>query len=164
VIAHENKEAVMSRIETSVEIDRPVAEVFTYLTDLRNAKEWSTEVVDVTYDGELAEGSTGTDVRTMGRKEIVMPWVVTSFDAPQRLALAYEQPFPFDAMFTFQPTDRGTRVTCVTDLHPRGWWRLLAPIIAREARKADQVQFAKVKAILESSDRTAAVTSERSAT
>jgi hypothetical protein len=37
----------------------------------------------------------------------------------------------------------------MTDLKPSGWWRLLTPIIAAEGRKADQTQFAKVKAILE---------------
>ena len=154
----------MARISTSIEIERPVAEVFAYLTDLRNATEWSSEVVDVTYDGELAEGSTGSDTRRMGRKELVMPWRVTTFAAPNRLAMSYEQPFPVDATFSFEPTDHGTRVTCVTDLHPRGWWRLLAPVLAWEGRKADQVQFAKVKAILESSDRTALAVPERSAT
>lgn len=41
----------MAKIETSVHIARPVAEVWGYLTDLRNEKEWSTEVVDTTYSG-----------------------------------------------------------------------------------------------------------------
>ena len=154
----------MARISTTIEIERPVAEVFEYLTDLRNAKDWSTEVVDVSYHGELAHGTTGSDTRTMGRKELVMPWRVTTFDEPSRVTLSYEQPFPFDATFSFEPTDRGTRVTCVTDLHPRGWWRLLGPVMAWEGRKADRVQFAKVKAILESADRTAGTTHERTAT
>jgi uncharacterized protein YndB with AHSA1/START domain len=46
----------MARIETSVVIARPQEDVFAYLTDLRNAMEWSTELVDVAYDGELSEG------------------------------------------------------------------------------------------------------------
>ena len=139
----------MAHIETSIVIDRPQRDVFEYLTDLRNAKEWSTEVVDVSYDGELSEGSTGADTRKMGRKEIVMPWRITSFDPPSRVVIEYEAPFPITACFSFAPSGSGTRVTCVTDLYPRGMWRLLSPMIAREAAKADEVQFRKVKAILE---------------
>ena len=139
----------MARIETSVVIARPPQEVFAYLTDLRNAKEWSTELVDVMYDGELAEGTTGSDTRKMGRKEIVMPWRVTSFDSPNRLVIAYERPFPMTAEFSFQAREGGTRVTCATQLRPRGFWRLLAPVLAWEGKKTDEIQFNKVKAILE---------------
>jgi len=146
----QTKEVAMPRIKTSLEILRTQQETFDYLTDLRNAPEWSTEVVDVTYDGELGEGTTGKDVRKMGRKEMVMPWEVTTYDAPRRIVFEYGPPFPATADFSFEATARGTLVTCYTDLRPRGWWRLLAPIMAKEARKADEVQFAKVKAILES--------------
>jgi uncharacterized protein YndB with AHSA1/START domain len=139
----------MARIETSVVIKRPQQDVFEYLTDLRNAKEWSPEVVDVSYDGELSEGSRGADTRRMGRKEIVMPWRVTSFEPPSQIVLDYERPFPITARFSFTASASGTRVTCETDLHPKGWWRLLMPMMVREARKADEIQFQKVKTILE---------------
>lgn len=35
------------------------------------------------------------------------------------------------------------------DLRPRGFWRLLGPLIEREGRNSDQAQFQKVKQILE---------------
>lgn len=139
----------MARIETSVVIDRPQPDVFEYLTDLRNAKEWSSEVVDVIYEGELSQGSRGADTRKMGRKEIVMPWRITSFDPPSQVIIEYERPFPITARFSFAASGSGTLVTCATDLHPRGWWRLLTPMMTREAGKADEIQFQKVKAILE---------------
>lgn len=40
----------MRPIETSVTIARPPEEVFAYLTDLHNAKDWNTEVIDVKYE------------------------------------------------------------------------------------------------------------------
>jgi uncharacterized protein YndB with AHSA1/START domain len=137
-------------VETSVEIARPQEEVFAYLTDLKNAKEWSTEFVDVTYDGELAEGTTGADTRRKGGKEIVMPWTITAFDPPHRVVFEYTAPFPVTADFSFRPTDAGTVVTCSMDLRPTGFWRLLGPLLAREGRTSDQAQFQKVKQILES--------------
>jgi hypothetical protein len=36
----------------------------------------STEFVEVTYDGDLTEGTTGVGTRRMGRRNVVMPWSV----------------------------------------------------------------------------------------
>jgi uncharacterized protein YndB with AHSA1/START domain len=140
------------QVETSVEIARPQEEVFAYLTDLENAKEWSTEFVDVTYDGELGQGTTGADIRRMGRKEVVMPWTITAFDPPSRVVFEYTAPFPVTAHFSFKPTGSGTLVTCSMDLRPRGFWRLLGPLLAREGKKTDRAQFEQVKRILESGE------------
>jgi uncharacterized protein YndB with AHSA1/START domain len=139
----------MSRIKTSIEIRYPQKETFGYLTDPRNAIEWSTELVAVTYDGDLTEGTTGVDTRKMGRKEIVMPWTVRAYEPPHRIVFEYGRPFPATAEFSFRATHDGTIVTCDTKLRPRGFWRLLVPIMVREARKTDEVQFRKVKEILE---------------
>lgn len=139
----------MPKIETSIEIARPQEEVFAYLTDLENAKRWSIEPVDVTYYGELAEGTTGVDARKLGWKEIAMPWTITVFDPPNRVVMEYTAPFPITSALSFQPTGTGARVTCSMDLRTRGFWRLLGPLLAREGRKSDQAQFQKVKRILE---------------
>jgi len=140
----------MARIRTEVHIDRSQEEVFAYMTDLHNALEWATELVDVTYDGELARGTTGEDIRRMGRKELRMPWKVTAFEPPHEVTFEYGPPFPATARFTVERSGRGSVLRCVTELRPRGLWRLLAPAMAIEARKTDRVQFEKVKDILES--------------
>jgi uncharacterized protein YndB with AHSA1/START domain len=75
----------MAHIRTSIVIDRPVDETFAYLTDPRNATEWSTELVAVAYDGDLTEGSTGLDTRRMGRRVVEMPWVVAAYERPERI-------------------------------------------------------------------------------
>jgi uncharacterized protein YndB with AHSA1/START domain len=141
---------VVAKIETSVEIARPVAEVWEYLTDLRNEKEWSTEVVDTTYSGPIQLGATGTDTRRWGKKVVKWDWKVTAYEAPRRLTLTFGPPMNAVADFTFEPTTQGTRLTCTTTLKPSGWTRLIAPLIAAEGRSADQKQFAKAKEILES--------------
>lgn len=142
----------MARIVTSVDIDRPIATVWDYLTDLHNAKDWSTEVIETAYSGPLRLGSTGVDTRRWGNKEVKWDWKVTAFDPPELLALTYGPPLNAVASFNFEATSNDTtRVSCTTDLKPSGWWRFLTPMIAAEGRKADEAQFAKVKAILEGS-------------
>lgn len=146
----ERKEMIMVHISTSVVIRRSREETFDYLTDIRNAKEWSVELVDVAYDGDLRQGSTGVDTRQVGRKQTSMPWVVTAYERPERIVFEYGGQFPATADFDFHAEDGGTRVTCNTDLRLRGVWRLLAPVFAAEAGKVDRAQFDRVKAILES--------------
>ena len=150
----------MAHIKTSIRIERPLDETFVYLTDPRNAKEWSSELVDVTYDGDLTEGSTGTDTRRMGRKVVVMPWVVTAYERPERIVFEYGRPFSATAEFSFRAHEGSTMVTCDTELRPHGLRRMLAPVMAAEARKVDEVQFQKVKEILEA--RSASKNSKRS--
>ena len=46
----------MARISAAAEIDRPISAVWESLTDLHNAKDWSTEVVETSYSGPLRLG------------------------------------------------------------------------------------------------------------
>ncbi len=149
----------MVHIRTTIVIRRPQEETFEYLTDLRNAKEWATELVDVTYDGELRLGATGVETRRRGSKEFRLPWTVTEYERPERLVLEFGPPLPATAEFTFRPEPGGTRFSCDTDLRLRGLWRLLTPVLAAEARDIDAAQFQKAKEILES--RSATVESEQ---
>lgn len=142
----------MARISTAVEIDRPISDVWAYLTDLHNAKDWSTEVVETSYSGPLGLGATGVDTRMWGKKQVKWDWEVTEYEPPRLLQLTYGPPLNAVASFGFEEIARQrTRVSCDTDLAPSGWWRLMTPIITMEGRKADETQFAKVKAILEGS-------------
>lgn len=142
----------MARISTAVEIDRPISEVWAYLTDLHNAKDWSTEVVETSYSGPLRLGATGVDTRVWSKKEVKWDWRVTQFEPSRLLELTYGPPLNAVAKFGFEEiAPERTRVSCDTDLAPSGWWRLISPLIVTEGRKADQTQFAKVKAILEGS-------------
>ncbi len=142
----------MKPIVTTTVINRPIDEVFDYLTDLDNAPSWSVDLVEVHYDGALREGATGVDVRRLGGKLVEMPWTVTAFARPRTVVLAYTRPLAATATFLLESAEGGTRLTCRTQLAPRGAWRLLAPVIAREARRTDATQFAHVKRILETPD------------
>ena len=143
----------MAKIVTTLDIERPVETVWKYLTDLHNSKDWSTEVVDTVYSGPIRLGATGVDTRRWGKRELKMNWEVTEYEPPRSMTLNYGPPLNAVADFTFEPVaTETTRVTCSTTLKPTGWMRLLAPIIAVEGRKADEKQFAKAKAILESAD------------
>ena len=144
----------MTAIKTTVQIDRPRPEVFAYLTDPRNATEWSTELLRKTVDGDrIALGTTGVDeLRSLGRV-LVAPWEVTEYLPPGSFVIEFGGAFSATARFSFEETESGasTVMTCVTDLHPRrALLRMLAPLIAIDARRADEAQFRRAKEIIES--------------
>ncbi|HLF59562.1 MAG TPA: SRPBCC family protein [Acidimicrobiia bacterium] len=139
----------MAKISTTLEINRPIDEVFEYLSNVDNAQEWSTGLVEVTRDGPIRLGATGTDVRMMGRKRLELPWTITVFEPHHRVLVEYTKPFPMSAGFTFEATEAGTQVSCETTMKPTGFWRLLVPLMARMAANTDRAQFEKAKQILE---------------
>lgn len=145
----------MVHLKTSIVIRRTPEETFDYITDLRNAMEWATELVDIAYDGDLRLGSTGVEIRRRGKGEFTWPWTVTAYERPHRVVLEYGSPYPAVADFTFAGDPEGTRFTCDTELRLEGIWRMLSPVVAAEARRVDAAQFKKVKEILESQDTTA---------
>jgi uncharacterized protein YndB with AHSA1/START domain len=140
----------MPNVTTTLEIERPIDEVFDYLTNVDNAPQWTVGLVEVSHDGPIRLGGTGSDLRIMGKKQVVMPWKVTVFEPPYRALFEYSEPFPMSADFVMEQTATGTRVACAMTMKPTGWWRLLAPLMAREGAKTDRAQFEKVKRILES--------------
>lgn len=65
----------MPKVTTSVEINRPIDEVFGYMSNLDNL-EWTIGLIEVSHDGPLRAGARGADVRLMGGWEVTMPWTV----------------------------------------------------------------------------------------
>ncbi|WP_187432730.1 SRPBCC family protein [Agromyces mariniharenae] len=144
----------MTEIKTTIQIDRPRSEVFAYLTDLRNAPEWSTELLRRTFDGDDVElGTTGVDeLRALGRV-LVTPWEVTEYLPPESIEIEFGGALSATSHFSFEEAESGasTLMTCVTDLHLRGaLLRLLTPLVAMDARRADEAQFRRAKEIIES--------------
>lgn len=139
----------MTRVVTTIDIERTPEDVFAFLSDLDNAPLWTVDLIEVRHNGPLHLGARGVDVRLVNKKPTEMPWEVVGFDPPHILALSYSEPLPATATFTMETIPGGTRVTCDTTLTLKGAYRLMAPLIAKEARTTDEEQFRRAKAILE---------------
>jgi uncharacterized protein YndB with AHSA1/START domain len=70
------------RVEESIEIDKPVEEVFDYLFEIENFPEWSAPAIDVRKDpaGTPKEGDTFTVVVTFLGRRLELPYEVTDYD------------------------------------------------------------------------------------
>src|SRR5436309_11272879 len=122
------------KVERSVFIERPLADVFSYIADVRNDPSWHTDVLEVRSSTDAVGVGTVFNVKVkppMGVSEGTM--TVVRFE-PGRL-------IEFDGrMGKMAPrvTNRcesegeGTRVRRRVELETPGFMRLMSPLIARK--------------------------------
>lgn len=139
----------MPLFNQSVTINRPVADVFAFLVDVENEPKWQKDLTEakVTSPGPIGIGSTGEDLRTSGRRQIVTKWEVTQFEPNTMLAFKVTKPVPFTASYQFDSLEGGTKVTVAAS--PARWSFLLWPLFVVAGKKQYTRDFASLKRVLE---------------
>jgi uncharacterized membrane protein len=141
-------------ITSTVEIDRPPAEVFAYLDDLERHGEWQDMIVSTKLEtpGPVGVGTRATDVRRIPGGPRPFTYEITEHDPPRRSAFrGTNGPVRPEGVVTIEPLDDGkrSRVTIEFDLKGHGIGVLLAPLARRDARKSIPKDQAALKAKLE---------------
>ncbi len=139
------------RVEHSVVINRPVEEVFQFMSDPRNNEQWQSMIVDTKgVEGPVGVGSKWQHtVSFLGRK-FEPTFELTELEPNRRSAVrSAGGPVPFHGSWTFEPVDGGTRVSWVLEGEPGGFFRLAEPLVERAARRQTASDFATLKDLLE---------------
>jgi uncharacterized protein YndB with AHSA1/START domain len=139
-------------IET--EIDRPVREVFAYVTDPDKLATWQTNTVSAVAEpaGPIGIGTRIHEVhRAPGGKQLASVVEVSEYDVNTTFGLhMIEGALPIDARLTFKPTASGTRMTFAAHGHPAGPMRLAQPLLRRTLKRQFSGYCATLKRVLES--------------
>ena len=140
--------------ETSVMVNRPVEEVFSFVGAgyIENHARWDSGCVETvqTSDGPIGVGTTGREVRVQGGRRSTYDFKITEFDANRRLAFQTTSgPADFAGAFGFQPEGAGTRVTMSFQLGLRGLMRLMEPMIGGSFRKEMDAAAQAMKGLAE---------------
>ena len=147
-------------VESVVDIDRPVPEVFAFVADMTNAPSWQAglHLVRRTPPGPVRVGSEHVFERRFAGRMLKSRNRITEFDPVSRIA--FEIPDGWisgRAVYEVTPTERGSRVRCHMEFRASGPGRLLESMLARllshDSRRDDQ----RLKAVLESRPRAASV-------
>ena len=100
----------MFELRGSIDIGRPVEDVFAYLTDVKNNLDWESGVVEseLTSDGPIGVGSKGRRVeKFFGTGKST--WEVTEYDANKRAAVRFESDRAVgDGSFELEATENAT--------------------------------------------------------
>ena len=121
----------MANIEVSIVIDRPLDEVFAYMSDEENNVNWrSSGMVDVRRTSGVRWGR--HDVRIvnhiMGRR-IEGEAEVTQYELNRKYATTNKSGPRIETQRTFEAVDGGTRVTFAVDADLAGLFQLAEPLI-----------------------------------
>jgi len=137
-------------IDFTVDIDRPPAEVFEYITDADRLPEWQSSAIEAHWEGEKARGTRIKEVRKFLGRRMESEMEVTEYEPGQRFGLkVLSGPVPFTVTQRLEPRDGGTRLTFVGEGEPGGFFKLAEPVVGRVAERQFKGDFETLKDILE---------------
>src|SRR5215207_3380596 len=143
------------RVEESIEIDRPLQEVFDYVSDVGNYPEWMAHALEVLKDTEGPPQQNDrftVAIKSVGRR-FETPYERTSYEADRGYTdRAVGGPVPnqrWDS--TFEEVPGGTRLTRAVEAEMSGILKLLEPIQKRSAERGLRRDLKTLKSVLEAS-------------
>ena len=140
----------MAKIEFSIDVRRPVEEVFAYLTDPTNLPEWQSGALEASVQGPLQTGQTITETRKFLGRRIESKLAVEQYEPPRKFAARVTSgPVPFRFEQTTEPEGSGTRVSVLVEGEPGGFFKLAEPLVERALRREIEGNSATLKDILE---------------
>jgi uncharacterized protein YndB with AHSA1/START domain len=142
----------MATMEGSITINRPVEEVFAYVTDIANFAKWNGQASqgEQTSQGPVGVGTTyrgAYDV--MGRK---MDWTseVTEYEPNRKIAQKIDMgPTVMAMSWLVEPVEGGTKFTIRSEGEMGGLAKLAGPLMDRTMKKQMEGNLARLKALLE---------------
>ena len=144
------------RFEGTTHIDRPIEEVFAFLSDGENDPKFSPRVIKIakTSEGPPGVGTTyASTVKDAGMKS-EREFKLTEFDAPNRIRWTELSKNSVTAPvggYDLSSDGSGTQVTIFNELEGHGIGKLFAPLALRAARKDADVFAGRIKQAVEAS-------------
>jgi uncharacterized protein YndB with AHSA1/START domain len=146
------------RVQESVEINRPVEEVFSYTSNPENFSQWAATVREVRQDapggGPLnsREGERFTAMQQALGRRFEAPFEVIDYEPNLRYAHQSREghPVPVTMDFTYEPvSSEGTRFTPRIEAEPGGFFGLVGPVLERVIRRQMRTNLMTLKDLLE---------------
>jgi hypothetical protein len=138
---------------TETVIRRPRHEVAAYAGDPSHAPEWYANIASVEWQTPppVAVGSRMDFVATFLGRRLAYTYEVTELVPAERLVMRTAQgPFPMETTYTWQSLDpESTRMTLRNRGRPAGFSRLVAPFMSAAVRRANRVDLANLRTLLE---------------
>jgi uncharacterized membrane protein len=141
------------RVEESIDIDRPLKEVFDYVSDVGNYPEWMADALEVHKDTEGPPRQSDrfiVAIKSVGRR-FETPYERISYEANRGYTdRAVGGPVPDQRWeCTFQEVPGGTRLMRAVEAEMSGILKLLEPIQKRAAERGLRRDQRTLKDVLE---------------
>jgi hypothetical protein len=139
------------RVGFWIDIERPVHEVFAYLTDPNSLWEWQeTHEVEQLTDGPLGRGTRFREVHLMLGRRLETITEVVAYQPDQRFDVCIASgPVPIDGSWELESMTTGTRVHFSAEGRCPAAARLLEPLLAFAMRRRFRRQHERLKRAVE---------------
>lgn len=142
----------MAHVEGEIIIKRSTEEVFDFVADERNEPLYNREMVRSEL---ISEEPIGRDSRfwaelSMRGRPVEMTIKFTTFDRPRLLGSSSQlSNMRIEGVLTFESVPEGTRMHWSWNLHPKGFLKLMEPMIAWTGRRQEKTIWTGLKRYLE---------------
>lgn len=139
------------QFDLTVTVERPIDEVFPYVSDPGRVPEWAgpAQVRDKLTEGPIGVGTRYRAVDKMPGRSIEFTEEITGYEPNERFSLHMSEPFNADLDATFRGADNSTRIDMAVNMNPTGFLGILAPILGRPIKSMLQSDLDNLKATLE---------------
>lgn len=140
-------------VKGEIVIERPIEEVFDFVADEQNEPKYNPEmtVAEKVTDGPVGVGTKFHSVMSGrgGPAEMTIEFI--DFDRPHRIVetTRVSNVMVINGELRFEPVVGGTKMTWLWDLHPRGIYKLLGPMIRRTGERQEVAVWTGLKHVLE---------------
>jgi len=136
-------------VSVSLDVSRPRQQVFDLMADARNEPRWNSQVsaTDLVSDEPVGAGSRFTTVNRGQSYDVL----ITTYTPSDELVFAVDgKPMTITGRLLFTDTpDGGTHLSAEFTMQPKGFLKVLFPLMGPAVRKDFPKQFASFKAFCE---------------
>lgn len=141
----------MINVEKATIINKPVEEVFAYVTGEGNYEKWQAGVESVIEQGPRnVVGSSFTEVRKFMGQEMRTTLELTEFVPNAKWAAKVTKgPVPYVVTVLYEAYNGGTKMTTRVEGEPKGFFKLAEGMVASQLEKSLAEDGEKLKQLLE---------------
>lgn len=142
----------MIKINNSIQINRPVEDVFVFVVDIKNLPKWAGPVSEArqTSDGPIGVGTTQTQKAQFLGRQIESSQEVTGYKLNKKLSTKTTSgPLPIEVHYTFEPNAGGTLLHVEGEVDAGGFFKLAEPLAGRMLRRQTDADIETLKELLE---------------
>ena len=142
----------MAKVEATVVINRPLAEVFQFMEVNGNALQWQSGLLETRITNDVVSGTGRAWIDTtqvLGRR-METPFQITDWQLNQKVGFqSTGGPIPMQGSFSYAPNGAGVQVTFLLTGEPGGFFKLAEPVLVRLIQRQWDTNLANLKDVLE---------------
>ena len=138
------------KVRHAIIINRPIDELFAFVTNLHNETRWQSEIKSVTLEGPLQAGSTFRERRVTFGRAYEWHFRITEFAPPHRITIdTINGTARYRGSRIFAAVEGGTRVTEIGELEMPPFLRVLDPLFGWLSKRPLRLAYGRLQQLLE---------------